>query len=105
MIKRYKTMHDQRKSRTRHHIQARAARARLSVFRSNKYVYAQVIDDKKGMTVAAAYGKSANDVGEQVAKKAVKAGVKEVVFDRGFYRYHGRVKQLADAARKGGLAF
>lgn len=98
-------MHDQRKSRTRHHIKARASRARLSVFRSNKYVYAQVIDDKKGVTLAAAHGKTPSEVGEQVAKRATKAGVKEVVFDRGFYRYHGRIKQLAESARKGGLAF
>jgi large subunit ribosomal protein L18 len=78
---------------------------RLSVFRSNKFIYAQVIDDEKGKTLAAAKGKDATLVGEEVAKKAIKAKVKEVVFDRGRFQYHGKVKALADAARKGGLKF
>ena len=95
-------------------------RPRLSVFRSSKHIYAQVIDDTKGHTVAAASsldkdvskglksgaGKDAAEaVGKLVAERAVKAGVKDVVFDRGGYIYHGRVKALADGAREGGLNF
>jgi len=91
-------------------------RPRLSVFRSNKYIYAQVIDDTSGRTVAAAsshdnaVGKGsgsevAAEVGKLVAKRASERGIKEVVFDRGPYLYHGRVKALAEAARDGGLAF
>jgi large subunit ribosomal protein L18 len=95
-------------------------RPRLSVFRSSKNIYAQVIDDAKGVTVAAASSlekdfkgakKSGADkaaaaaIGKLVAERAIKAGVKDVVFDRGGYIYHGRVKALADAAREGGLNF
>ena len=95
-------------------------RARLSVFRSNRNIYAQVIDDINGVTLAAASsldkelkGKvkaggntdAATEVGKLVAARAKKAGVSEVVFDRGGYIYHGRVKALADAAREGGLKF
>jgi len=80
-------------------------RPRLSVFRSSKFIYAQVIDDAKGVTVASARGKSAATVGEQVAKKALKAKVTQVVFDRGSYKYHGQVKHLAEAARAAGLQF
>ena len=95
-------------------------RPRLSVFRSSKHIYAQVIDDAKGHTVAAASsldkglgkglktgaGKDAAEaVGKLVAERAVEAGVKDVVFDRGRYIYHGRVKALADGAREGGLNF
>jgi len=94
--------------------------ARLSVFRSSKHIYAQVIDDKDGKTVAAASTldkdlkssltkgsdvAAAGAVGKLVAERALKAGVKDVVFDRGGYLYHGRVKALADAAREGGLNF
>jgi large subunit ribosomal protein L18 len=95
-------------------------RPRLSVFRSSKHIYAQVIDDAKGATLAAASsmektlrdgGKTganiaaAAAVGKLVAERALKGGVKEVIFDRGEYLYHGRVKALADAAREGGLSF
>ncbi|MGB3501233.1 MAG: 50S ribosomal protein L18 [Mesorhizobium sp.] len=93
-------------------------RPRLSVHRTSMHIYAQVIDDVKGHTVAAASslekdlkGKSganidaATAVGKLLAERATKAGVKEVVFDRGAYIYHGRVKALADAAREGGLSF
>jgi large subunit ribosomal protein L18 len=95
-------------------------RPRLSVFRSNSHIYAQIIDDLKGVTLAAASsvdkdlrGKlksgrdvdAASEVGKLIAERAQAAGVKDVVFDRGGYRYHGRVKALADAARSGGLAF
>jgi large subunit ribosomal protein L18 len=95
-------------------------RVRLSIFRSSKHIYAQIIDDAKGHTVAAASsldkdlkGKlktgadtaAAKEVGKLVATRAVAAGVKAVVFDRGGYIYHGRVKALADGAREGGLSF
>ena len=95
-------------------------RIRLSVFRSGQHIYAQLIDDSKGVTLAAAssLGKdvkgkvkststveAAKAVGELIAKKAKDAKVKEVVFDRGGYLFHGRVKALADAAREGGLVF
>ncbi|WP_425408840.1 50S ribosomal protein L18 [Hyphococcus sp.] len=91
-------------------------RPRLSVFRSSKNISAQIIDDKDGKTLAAAsslekeFGKgsdkdAAAKVGKSLADRAVKAGVKNVVFDRGGYRYHGRVKALADAAREAGLNF
>jgi large subunit ribosomal protein L18 len=98
--------------------EAATGRARLSVHRSSKHIYAQVIDDLKGATVAAASslekdmrGKTganvdaAKEVGKLVAQRAVEKGVKDVVFDRGGYRYHGRIKALADAAREGGLKF
>jgi large subunit ribosomal protein L18 len=95
-------------------------RARLSVFRSSKHIYAQVIDDAGGKTVAAASTldkdlkgalkkgsdlAAAQSVGKLVAERAINAGVKDVVFDRGGYLYHGRVKALADAAREAGLNF
>jgi large subunit ribosomal protein L18 len=99
---------------------AAGGRARLSVFRSSKHIYAQVIDDIKGETLASASslektmreGKktganidAAKTVGKLLAERAAAKGVKEVVFDRGGYLYHGRVKALADAAREGGLKF
>ncbi|PJE69147.1 50S ribosomal protein L18 [Candidatus Shapirobacteria bacterium CG10_big_fil_rev_8_21_14_0_10_38_14] len=92
-------------------------RPRLAVFRSNKAIYAQIIDDKQRKTLVAAssleLGKEIKEdksqqalaVGELLAKKALKAGIKTVVFDRRHYQYHGRVKALADGARKGGLQF
>lgn len=95
-------------------------RPRLSVHRSSKHIYAQIIDDGRGHTVAAAStlekdlkgalktgadSAAAAAVGKLIAERAVKAGVKEVVFDRGPYIYHGRVKALADAAREAGLSF
>lgn len=89
-------------------------RPRLSVFRSNKQIYAQVINDNEGKTIVSASSlgleampkiQQADKVGELIAKKAIEAGVTAVVFDRNGYLYHGRVKQLADAARKGGLNF
>ena len=97
---------------------AATGRARLSVHRSSKHIYAQVIDDLKGATVAAASSlekdmraktganiDAAKAVGKLVAQRSVEKGVKDVVFDRGGYRYHGRIKALADAAREGGLKF
>lgn len=92
-----------------------AGRPRLSVFRSSKNIYAQVIDDARGVTVAAAStlegdqkgsdSEAAARVGALVAQRALEAGIKDVVFDRGRYIYHGRVKALADAAREAGLNF
>lgn len=82
-------------------------RFRLSVFRSNKYIYAQIIDDKKGVTLVSASGDKteAAKVGEELAKEAKAKKIVKVVFDRGEYKYHGQVKALADGARKGGLSF
>lgn len=85
-------------------------RPRLSVFRSNKYIYAQIIDDERGITLVEANSKSlkiekAKEVGKLLAKKAIKKGIKTVWFDRGKYKYHGKVKALAEGAREGGLNF
>lgn len=112
---------DRRKRRLRISLRRKAvARPRLSVFRSSKHIYAQVIDDAKGVTLAAASSLdtdlksklktgadvgAAKEVGRLVAERALKAGIKEVVFDRGGYIFHGRIKALADAAREGGLSF
>jgi len=112
---------ERRQRRVRGELKAgTGGRARLSVHRSSRHIYAQVIDDAKGHTVAAASslekemkGKlktgadkaAAIAVGKLIAERALKAGVKEVVFDRGGYLYHGRVKALGDAAREGGLNF
>ena len=102
------------KTRIRGKISGTAERPRMSVFRSNKAIYVQVIDDLSGTTLAAASSKGISEgtkveiaakVGEEIAKKAVEKGIAEVVFDRNGYLYHGRVKSLADAARKGGLKF
>jgi large subunit ribosomal protein L18 len=110
-----------RAKRVRHTLKRTAhGRARLSVFRSSKHIYAQVIDDSDGKTLASASSldkdlkgslpkgsdlAAAKAVGKLVAERAAKAGVKDVVFDRGGYLYHGRVKALADAAREAGLNF
>jgi large subunit ribosomal protein L18 len=108
-----------RKGVTRRAVKSAAAgRPRLSVHRSSMHIYAQIIDDVKGVTVASAStlekdqrGKTganiaaAKAVGALVAKRAIEKGVKEVVFDRGAYLYHGRIKALGDAAREGGLKF
>ncbi|GHT50274.1 50S ribosomal protein L18 [Bacteroidia bacterium] len=103
------------KQGVRKHVSGTAARPRLSVFRSNKQIYAQVIDDLTGKTLAAASSlgiaekapkkEIASKVGEQIAQKSKEAGIETVVFDRNGYLYHGRVKELAEAARKGGLKF
>ena len=108
-----------RTARVRHTLRRAAyGRPRLSVFRSSKHIYAQVIDDAKGFTVAAASSmekdvrgktganiEAAKAVGKRLAERATAKGVKEVQFDRGAYLYHGRIKALADAAREGGLKF
>jgi large subunit ribosomal protein L18 len=112
---------ERRKATVRRAIKdAATGRARLSVFRSSKHIYAQVIDDAKGATLAAASSlekemrgslktganvEAAKAVGKLVAERALQKGVKDVVFDRGGYLYHGRIKALADAAREGGLKF
>ena len=103
------------KYRVRKKISGTTQRPRLSVFRSNKQIYAQIIDDLTGRTLAAASSlnidakapkkETANKVGEAIAIKAQEAGIQTVVFDRNGYLYHGRVKELAEAARKGGLKF
>jgi large subunit ribosomal protein L18 len=114
-------LYDRRKARVRRTLKANATdRPRLSVHRSSKHIYVQVIDDAAGKTVAAASTlekdlksslktgadkAAAAAVGKLIAERAIKAGVKDVVFDRGAYIYHGRVKALADAAREGGLNF
>ena len=105
-----------RKARVRKHVFGTADRPRLTVFRSHKNIYAQIIDDTAGRTIVTAsslgngegYGgnkQMAQAVGTALASKAVEAGIKKVVFDRNGYPYHGRVQELANAAREGGLEF
>lgn len=112
---------DRRKARVRRSIRARAyGRPRLSVFRSSEQIYAQIIDDENGVTIVSASTleksnretlktgankEAAHIVGKQIAERAAAKGITEVVFDRGAYIYHGRVKALADGAREGGLQF
>ena len=114
---------DTRSQRIKRHKRVRAKisgtpeRPRLNVFRSSKNIYAQIIDDVKGVTLAAASTldkdfsgnggnkDAARKVGEMIAKRAAEKGIEEVVFDRGGYIFHGRVKELADGAREGGLKF
>ncbi len=112
---------DRRQARVRRTLKARSSeRPRLSVHRSSKHIYAQIIDDDAGRTIAAASSlekelkgsvktgadkAAAAAVGKLVAERALKAGIETVVFDRGGYLFHGRVKALADAAREGGLKF
>ncbi|MCM1290757.1 MAG: 50S ribosomal protein L18 [Prevotella sp.] len=102
------------KTRIRGKISGTAERPRMSVFRSNKAIYVQVIDDLAGNTLCSASSKGLEGgtktevsakVGEEIAKRALEKGINEVVFDRNGYLFHGRVKSLADAARKGGLKF
>ena len=102
------------KYRVRNKVSGVAERPRMSVFRSNKQIYVQIINDQTGRTLAAAssFGleampkkEQAAKVGEMIAKKAIEAGITTVVFDRNGYLYHGRVKEVADAARNGGLKF
>jgi len=106
-----------RHSRMRNRLSGTPEVPRLCVFRSNSNIYAQIIDDIHGRTLVSASSlekdfeaggtkkENAKKVGGAVAKKAVEAGIKQVVFDRGGYQYHGRVKELADGAREGGLEF
>ncbi|MGL4523453.1 MAG: 50S ribosomal protein L18 [Bacilli bacterium] len=107
-----------RHARVRRKLEGTAIRPRLNVFRSNQHIYAQIIDDAAGVTIASASTldkelsldakgnvAAAQAVGTLVATRAIEKGVKEVVFDRGGYLYHGRVKSLAEAAREAGLQF
>jgi large subunit ribosomal protein L18 len=121
MTEKSKTLFQRREKRVRFRVALRAkGRPRLSVFRSSRHIYAQIIDDGAGRTLAAASSleKAVRDtqktgadkaaaaaVGKLIAERAKAAGVGPVVFDRGGYLFHGRVKALADAAREGGLAF
>jgi len=121
-------MLEKQEKRKRRHKKVRARISgtskvpRLCIFKSNKYIYAQLIDDEKGKTIlssddfkfkktktktSSSSGKvaSAREVGKIIAEKAVKKGIKKIVFDRGGYKYHGRVKALAEGAREGGLKF
>jgi large subunit ribosomal protein L18 len=111
------TQKERRAYRTRRRIRrpVETGRLRLSVFRSAKHIYAQVIDDNEGLTVAEANTvaldlngnktEQARQVGKILAERALEAGVERIVFDRGSYRYHGRIKALAEGAREGGLDF
>ena len=117
----HKDTTERRRDRIRAQLRKVAnGRPRLSVYRSGRHIYAQIIDDLAGHTIAAAsslekdmrtslktgaYTQAAMEVGKLVADRARQAGIEKVVFDRGAYRYHGRVKALADAAREGGLDF
>ncbi len=116
-----KQLFNRRKGRTRQKVRRKSdLRPRLSVFRSGKHIYAQVIDDRRRVTLASASTvdkdmrdkfksgadiDAAGQVGKTIAERALAKGVKEVVFDRGGYKFHGRVKALAEAAREGGLSF
>lgn len=103
------------KARIRGRISGTPTRPRMTVFRSNKEIYVQLVDDLAGKTIVAASSRGMNEagtkseiaakVGEKIAGKAIEAGITSVVFDRNGYLFHGRVKSLADAARKGGLKF
>ena len=115
------SLHDRRKKRNRKALKAKSyGKLRLTVFRSSKHIYGQIIDDNKGLTIASASSlettvkkqfkncgnkEAAAFVGKLIAEKALTKGIKNVVFDRGGYIYHGRVKNLAEAARAGGLIF
>jgi large subunit ribosomal protein L18 len=122
MLKRLdrKVLRVQRHARTRKTMAGTPERPRLSVFRSLKHMYAQIVDDTRGVTLAAVStlegelraqvkGKRKTEagdlVGQLIARRALERGIKQVVFDRGGYKYHGRIKALADAARKAGLEF
>jgi large subunit ribosomal protein L18 len=109
--------YDKRKRRVRAKIAGTAKKPRLSVFRSNVHIYGQLVDDEKGVTLVSvsdlSIGKKsgktktqiAQEIGESLAKKAAAKKIKSVVFDRGGFKFHGRVKALAEAAREGGLKF
>ncbi len=124
MTKSKEKRRQKRKIKVRSRILGTLKKPRLSVFRANKFIYAQIINDQKGQTLVAASEKDliskqktkskndsktksdrAKEVGRAIAQKALKIGIKKVVFDRGPFKYHGRVKALAEAARKDGLKF
>ena len=109
----------ERKKRTRFKLKKVSSRKRLTVFRSNNHLYAQIINDEQGITLASASSleksfknrknksrkELAEDLGKEIAKRSIKNGIKEVAFDKGKYMYHGIIKILAEAARAGGLDF
>ena len=115
------SLHNKRKQRNRKSLKKKSiGKLRLSVFRSNRHIYGQIIDDNNGTTITSASSleesvkkqfkncgtkEVATVIGKLIAEKAIKKGIKNVVFDRGGYIYHGRVKNLAEAARDGGLIF
>ena len=112
----HKSAKERRRRRVRAKVRGTAERPRVSVFRSLRHIYAQIIDDTRGVTLAAASDLKLNQkdlsktkiayaVGLELAKRARKQGIKKVVFDRGPYKYHGRVKALAEGLREGGLEF
>ena len=108
-----------RENRTRFKLKKVSSRKRLTVFRSNNHLYAQIINDEKGVTIAFASSlekafkvkknisrkELAENIGKEIAKRSIKNGIKEVAFDKGKYKYHGIIKILAEAARAGGLVF
>ena len=111
-------MNEKRTKRTRYKLKKVSNRKRLTVFRSNKHLYAQIIDDKVGKTLASASTKEKNMeidnkdrkslaeiIGKNIAKRSIEKGIKEVAFDKGKYKYHGLIKILADSARTEGLIF
>ena len=115
-VKIYKSKSERRKVRIRSKIKGTSNRPRLTVFRSNKYIYAQLVDDTKGQTLInlsdtllktkdskKTKTAKASEVGKKLAELSKEKGIKEAVYDRGSYRYHGRVKALAEGAREGGL--
>lgn len=114
-MKRQNVKNSRRQQRIRRHIRSVSQRPRLSIFRSNVHLYAQIIDDAKQMTLVAVSEKEsavtgtkiekAAALGKVLAEKAKQAQVTEVVFDKGSYKYHGRIKAFADGAREGGLSF
>jgi large subunit ribosomal protein L18 len=106
MIKRSKHKNLRKSLRTRSRILKGTKKAyKLVLSRSNKYISAQVVDLKTGATITGIKDKEADKVGKEIAQKAKKANVESVILDRGPYKYHGQIKQLADAAREGGLKF
>ena len=111
-------MSDKRTKRVRYKLKKVSSRSRLSVFRSNKHIYAQVIDDSKGITIASASTNEkdltksesgrkglAEIIGKKIAERSIAKGIKDVAFDKGKYKYHGLIKILADSARTEGLNF
>ncbi len=104
-ISRTQTARDRKRKKIRTKVSGTASVPRLSVFKSNTAIYAQIIDDTAGKTLASASGADASKVGAEIAKSALGKSVEAVVFDRGGYVYTGKVRALADAARAGGLKF
>ena len=114
-----KEMRQRRHARRRFYLSGTASRPRLAVFRSLKHIYAQIIDDEEGKTLVTASSlekevrgdvnggnkAGAKTIGQRIAKKAIDSGITTVVFDKGGYKYHGRIKELAEGAREGGLKF